>query len=140
MSTTTPDGPERSGGAAPPEAEERPAPAGGDRTAVPDERGQDGSPAKGSSSALRRSLAERFAASSAGVRAAAARTAPRQGGGAQAPRRPATAAGGSGSAGAASDGPRRVRLSLSRVDPWSMMKLAFLGSVAIGIGLVVATA
>ncbi|WP_136517643.1 DUF3566 domain-containing protein [Cellulomonas telluris] len=37
-------------------------------------------------------------------------------------------------------GPRRVRLSVSRVDPWSVMKLAFLLSVAIGIMLVVAAA
>ncbi len=37
-------------------------------------------------------------------------------------------------------GPRRVRLAASRVDPWSVMKLAFLMSIAIGIGIVVATA
>ncbi|WP_420111975.1 DUF3566 domain-containing protein [Pseudactinotalea sp.] len=37
-------------------------------------------------------------------------------------------------------GPRRVRLAVSRVDPWSVMKLAFLLSIALGIGLVVATA
>ncbi len=37
-------------------------------------------------------------------------------------------------------GPRRVRLSVSRVDPWSVMKLAFLLSVAIGIMIVVAAA
>ncbi|WP_230684947.1 DUF3566 domain-containing protein [Cellulomonas sp. JZ18] len=37
-------------------------------------------------------------------------------------------------------GPRRVRLSVSRVDPWSVMKLAFLLSVAIGIMVVVAAA
>jgi hypothetical protein len=35
-------------------------------------------------------------------------------------------------------GPRRVRLTVSRVDPWSIMKLSFLLSVAIGIALVVA--
>ncbi len=35
-------------------------------------------------------------------------------------------------------GPRRVRLAVSRVDPWSVMKLAFLLSVAIGIMIVVA--
>ncbi len=34
--------------------------------------------------------------------------------------------------------PRRVRLTIARVDPWSVMKLAFLLSVAIGIALVVA--
>jgi hypothetical protein len=32
-----------------------------------------------------------------------------------------------------------VRLTVSRVDPWSVMKLAFLLSVAFGIALVVAT-
>jgi hypothetical protein len=37
-------------------------------------------------------------------------------------------------------GPRRVRLAVSRVDPWSVMKLSFLLSIAVGIGLVVATA
>ncbi|QAY64898.1 DUF3566 domain-containing protein [Xylanimonas allomyrinae] len=35
-------------------------------------------------------------------------------------------------------GPRRVRLTVSRVDPWSVMKLAFLLAVAIGIMMVVA--
>lgn len=35
-------------------------------------------------------------------------------------------------------GPRRVRLTVSRVDPWSVMKLAFLLSVSIGIAIVVA--
>jgi hypothetical protein len=36
-------------------------------------------------------------------------------------------------------GPRRVRLTVSRIDPWSVMKLAFLLSVAVGIMSVVAT-
>jgi hypothetical protein len=40
----------------------------------------------------------------------------------------------------ASGGPRRVRLAISRIDPWSVMKLAFLLSIAIGIALVIATA
>jgi Transmembrane domain of unknown function (DUF3566) len=35
--------------------------------------------------------------------------------------------------------PRRVRLTIARVDPWSVMKLSFLLSVAIGIALVVAS-
>ncbi len=34
--------------------------------------------------------------------------------------------------------PRRVRLTIARVDPWSVMKLAFLLSVAIGIAMVIA--
>ena len=33
--------------------------------------------------------------------------------------------------------PRRVKLSVSRVDPWSVMKLSFLLSVALGIAAVV---
>ncbi len=37
-------------------------------------------------------------------------------------------------------GPRRVRLTISRVDPWSVMKLGFLLSIALGIVLVVAVA
>lgn len=35
-------------------------------------------------------------------------------------------------------GPRRVRLAISRVDPWSVMKLSFLLSFAAGLMLVVA--
>lgn len=35
-------------------------------------------------------------------------------------------------------GPRKVRLTLARVDPWSVLKLSFLLSVAMGIGLVTA--
>ena len=35
--------------------------------------------------------------------------------------------------------PRRVRLTLARVDPWSVTKLSFLLSVAVGVALVVAT-
>lgn len=41
---------------------------------------------------------------------------------------------------AAAAGPRRVRLSVSRIDPWSVMKLSFLLSVAVGIMIVVAAA
>lgn len=39
---------------------------------------------------------------------------------------------------ASESGPRRVRLAVSRIDPWSVMKLSFLVSFAIGIMLVVA--
>ncbi|MGV1008661.1 MAG: DUF3566 domain-containing protein [Dermatophilaceae bacterium] len=35
---------------------------------------------------------------------------------------------------------RRVRLAVARVDPWSVMKMSFLLSVAAGIALVIATA
>lgn len=52
-----------------------------------------------------------------------------------------TATGASSSAApASSGGPRRVRLAVARVDPWSIMKLSFLLSVAVGIMIVVATA
>lgn len=37
-------------------------------------------------------------------------------------------------------GPRKVRLTVARVDPWSVMKLGFLLSVAFGIMIVVASA
>jgi len=37
-------------------------------------------------------------------------------------------------------GPRRVRLTVSRLDPWSVMKMAFLLSVAVGIMSVIAVA
>jgi hypothetical protein len=43
-------------------------------------------------------------------------------------------------AGAHDVGPRRVRLSVSRIDPWSIMKLAFLLAVAVAVMTVVATA
>ncbi len=39
-----------------------------------------------------------------------------------------------------SRGPRRVRLAVARVDPWSVMKMSFLLSVALGIAGVVLTA
>ena len=35
-------------------------------------------------------------------------------------------------------GPRRVRLTLARLDPFSVMKLSFLAAIAIGIATVVA--
>ncbi len=41
---------------------------------------------------------------------------------------------------ARSTAPRRVKLSVSRVDPWSVMKLSFLLSVAVGIAGVVMVA
>jgi hypothetical protein len=36
--------------------------------------------------------------------------------------------------------PRKVRLAVARIDPWSVMKLSFLVSVGIGIMIVVASA
>ena len=41
---------------------------------------------------------------------------------------------------ASTGGPRRVRLAVARIDPWSVMKLSFLLSVAVGIMIVVASA
>lgn len=43
-------------------------------------------------------------------------------------------------AAATPSGPRRVRLAVARIDPWSVMKLSFLLSVAVGIMIVVASA
>jgi Transmembrane domain of unknown function (DUF3566) len=43
-------------------------------------------------------------------------------------------------ASSASSAGRKVRLTVSRVDPWSVMKISFLISVAIGIALVVMVA
>jgi hypothetical protein len=47
---------------------------------------------------------------------------------------------GAPAAGRPVSGPRRVKLTVARVDPWSAMKLSFLLSVALGIALVVMTA
>ncbi|HLS50288.1 MAG TPA: DUF3566 domain-containing protein [Actinomycetaceae bacterium] len=55
----------------------------------------------------------------------------------QASPRPTTAPAG---AAAGALGPRRVRLALARIDPWSVMKLSFLLSIAVGIGIIVAAA
>ena len=53
----------------------------------------------------------------------------------------ATAATGSHKAASrAKKGPRRVRLAVARVDPWSVMKMSFLLSVAVGIAGVILTA
>jgi hypothetical protein len=48
-----------------------------------------------------------------------------------------SAGGGVSSVSEPSAAPRRVKLSVSRVDPWSAMKLSFLLSVAVGIAGVV---
>ncbi|MGV8979235.1 MAG: DUF3566 domain-containing protein [Cellulomonas sp.] len=63
-------------------------------------------------------------------------TAPLRTSGAQAPR-PAS---GRIPTVSATGAPRRVRLAVSRIDPWSVMKLSFLLSVALGIILVIAAA
>lgn len=56
-------------------------------------------------------------------------------------RTPAKAAKSSGKDGAPTrSGPRRVRLTLSRVDPRSVMKLSFLVAIAFGVATVVAVA
>ncbi len=53
-------------------------------------------------------------------------------------RRPGPAAGPAPSPGAdRRPSPRRVKLTVSRVDPWSVMKMSFLLSVAVGIAGVV---
>src|SRR6478752_6796270 len=76
------------------------------------------------------------------------RTAPTQRVGAgQANKSGSGRAGGSAAAGARTataarkhKGPRRVRLAVARVDPWSVMKMSFLLSVALGIAGVILTA
>ena len=40
---------------------------------------------------------------------------------------------------ARSDAPRRVDLAIARIDAWTVMKVFFLLSVALGIAMVVAT-
>ena len=48
-------------------------------------------------------------------------------------------AAGPSTGGMATVGPRKVRLTVARVDPWSVLKLSFLLSVALGIVLVTAS-
>ena len=38
----------------------------------------------------------------------------------------------------ATDGPRQVDLVVSRIDPWTIMKLTFLLSVAFGVAMILA--
>ena len=45
----------------------------------------------------------------------------------------AAGAAGAGAARPAMTGPRRVKLTVSRADPWSVMKMSFLISVALGV-------
>ncbi|MFH5821386.1 DUF3566 domain-containing protein [Georgenia sp. AZ-5] len=102
--------------------------------------GEDGS----ATSTVRRSLSDRFRAGATqtnGADAGPPTQADASAGPAPAPERPARpAAARPAAARPASAGPRRVRLALSRIDPWSAMKLSFLLSVALGIMLVVAAA
>lgn len=58
----------------------------------------------------------------------------------QAINKAAGARGASPAARAAAGAPRRVRLVVSRIDPWSAMKISFLLSVALGIATVIALA
>src|SRR5690606_10392137 len=66
-------------------------------------------------------------AAAAGAAAATATAGTRSRAGAAATPRP------TGTRPARRTGPRRVRLTLQRVDPWSVMKISFLVSVALGI-------
>jgi Transmembrane domain of unknown function (DUF3566) len=52
---------------------------------------------------------------------------------------PARQVPGPATGGMATVGPRKVRLTVARVDPWSVLKLSFLLSVALGIVLVTAS-
>ncbi|WP_157973975.1 DUF3566 domain-containing protein, partial [Desertihabitans aurantiacus] len=53
---------------------------------------------------------------------------------------PAATDGSAGAKAAAARKPRRARLRLSRIDPWSVMKMSFLFSIAAGIAMWVAVA
>ncbi|RPF26777.1 DUF3566 domain-containing protein [Georgenia muralis] len=108
---------------------------------------------------MRRSLAERLGGAAEGSSAVPATervttrpgtSAPSAGSAPAAPSRPGPAPSAASPSAAraprpaasrpAAPGPRRVRLSVSRVDPWSAMKLSFLLSVALGVMIVVAAA
>jgi hypothetical protein len=52
---------------------------------------------------------------------------------------PMTKSASSAPAAAESDGPRKVKLTVARIDPWSAMKLSFLLSVGFAIATVVAS-
>ncbi|WP_341359710.1 DUF3566 domain-containing protein [Georgenia sp. M64] len=108
---------------------------------------------EGRTSTMRRSLAERLGGSSDGdatervttrsAPSAPSAAAPSAGPTTASRPRPAPSAASPAAARAPrppAPGPRRVRLSVSRVDPWSAMKLSFLLSVALGVMIVVAAA
>lgn len=89
-----------------------------------------------------RPAADGGAARAAGAAGAAGAAVGAAGGGATGrtaatPRTAATAR--TGTAPRKAKGPRRVRLAVARVDPWSVMKMSFLLSVAIGIAGVILT-
>jgi hypothetical protein len=56
-----------------------------------------------------------------------------------APAAGATAASSTATAAGAAGGPRTARLTIASVDPWSVLKLSFLLSVALGIALVISS-
>lgn len=133
-------------GGTPPSSAVRPAPAPGSAWAPPTEATP--SPAAAttrptSDEAAAPSFTERLKQSAQGVVEAARGSVPTKG---EAPsatanqaRKPAPSARPT-AAPAPAAGPRRVRLAVARIDPWSVMKLSFLLSVAIGIMIVVAAA
>lgn len=146
MSDTPPSIPPRKGG----DATDKPS--GGARTATdspkrgagtataatpaPTSAPGKGAPASSGSASVAAQAAPAPSGAQAGSSAAPKpATSPRPAGDTPAPRPAAT-----GTGGLTGTGPRRVRLAVSRVDPWSVMKLSFLISVAIGIMVVVASA
>jgi len=110
----------------------------GGPSAPPPPPGEDPGDTAPRTQSLRQSLSERIGTQTAGSAESAADS-PRTS--AAPPPADSDPAGGAGSASRpVAAGPRKVRLSISRVDPWSVMKLSFLLSVAIGIMIVVAFA
>lgn len=148
MSDTPPSIPPRKGG----DATDKPS--GGARTATDSAKRGAGTATAATSAGTSAPAAGKGAPASSGSASAPAQAAPASSGapvGSSAAPKPATSprpAGdtpaprpaATGTGGLAGTGPRRVRLAVSRVDPWSVMKLSFLISVAIGIMVVVASA
>ncbi|MBX9243451.1 DUF3566 domain-containing protein [Actinotalea ferrariae] len=138
------------------EAPPRPAPSGSGETGSTAPAAQGGSPSGAASAGTTSSapsFAERLKQSAQGAVDAARTALPtkdedtavaakpvRQPTAARTSARPATSTTTSSAAPSSSGGPRRVRLAVARIDPWSVMKLSFLLSVAVGIMIVVAAA
>ena len=115
------------------EAAARSAAAAAPKQAAPSAQGGASAPAAGAAGAA--GAVATSGAAGAAVATGATPTAPRPAA------KPAARPAGKAPAAKAQPGSgRRVRLTLSRIDPWSALKMSFLLSVALGIAMVVATA